>query len=55
LKESSAGRGAKLEGIVGSGPDVSLVTSHGTITVRKSAEDDKPAKAKASEDDKAEI
>ena len=42
LKESSSGHGAKLEGTVGSGPDVDLVTSHGTITVRKSAEDAKP-------------
>jgi hypothetical protein len=35
LKESSDGRGSRLEGAVGSGPDVSLVTQHGSITVRK--------------------
>jgi DUF4097 and DUF4098 domain-containing protein YvlB len=35
LKESSEGRGAKLEGAAGSGPDVSLTTQHGSITVRK--------------------
>jgi DUF4097 and DUF4098 domain-containing protein YvlB len=50
LKETSSGRGARLEGTVGSGPDVNLVTSHGTITVRKSADDEKPAKAKAEQD-----
>jgi DUF4097 and DUF4098 domain-containing protein YvlB len=35
LKESSEGRGAKLEGGSGDGPDVSLTTQHGSITVRK--------------------
>ena len=44
LKTSSEGRGAKLEGTVGTGPDVSLTTSHGTITVRKAAVDLKPTK-----------
>jgi DUF4097 and DUF4098 domain-containing protein YvlB len=39
LKESSEGRGAKLEGSVGSGPDVNLVTQHGSITVKKSSGD----------------
>jgi hypothetical protein len=37
LQENSDGRGAKLEGSVGSGPDVNLVTQHGTITVRKAS------------------
>jgi DUF4097 and DUF4098 domain-containing protein YvlB len=37
LQQNSEGRGAKLEGSVGSGPDVNLVTQHGTITVRKSS------------------
>jgi DUF4097 and DUF4098 domain-containing protein YvlB len=37
LKESNSGRGARLEGSVGSGPDVNLVTQHGSITVRKSS------------------
>jgi DUF4097 and DUF4098 domain-containing protein YvlB len=53
LKESSSGRGAKLEGTVGAGPDVNLVTGHGTITVRKSAADEKPMKGKGDEEDKA--
>lgn len=43
LHESSSGRGAKLDGAVGTGPDVDLVTNHGTITVRKAAADVKPA------------
>jgi DUF4097 and DUF4098 domain-containing protein YvlB len=37
LQQNSDGRGAKLEGSVGKGPDVSLVTQHGSITVRKSS------------------
>jgi DUF4097 and DUF4098 domain-containing protein YvlB len=35
LKETENGHGARLEGSIGSGPDVNLVTQHGTITVRK--------------------
>jgi DUF4097 and DUF4098 domain-containing protein YvlB len=35
LRESAQGRGAKLEGASGEGPDVSLTTQHGSITVRK--------------------
>jgi DUF4097 and DUF4098 domain-containing protein YvlB len=35
LKESSEGHGAHLEGSVGSGPDVNLVTQHGSITLKK--------------------
>lgn len=37
LKGNSEGRGAKLDGSVGDGPDVSLITQHGNITVRKSS------------------
>jgi DUF4097 and DUF4098 domain-containing protein YvlB len=37
LKESAEGRGARLEGSVGSGPDVNLVTKQGSITVRKAS------------------
>jgi DUF4097 and DUF4098 domain-containing protein YvlB len=37
LQQNSDGRGAKLEGSVGSGPDVNLVTQHGSITVRKAS------------------
>lgn len=43
LKESSEGRGARLEGSVGHGPDVNLVTKHGSITVRKSTGDETAA------------
>jgi DUF4097 and DUF4098 domain-containing protein YvlB len=37
LKERSEGRGARLEGSIGDGPDVNLVTDRGSITVRKAA------------------
>ncbi len=40
FKESSEGRGARLEGSVGSGPDVNLVTQHGSITVRKASSEE---------------
>ncbi|MBV9081683.1 MAG: DUF4097 family beta strand repeat protein, partial [Acidobacteriaceae bacterium] len=39
LKERSQGRGARLEGSVGSGPDLNLVTDRGSITVRKMSEE----------------
>jgi hypothetical protein len=39
LRERSEGRGAKLDGSVGDGPDVSLITQHGNITVRKASGD----------------
>jgi len=35
LKEQISGRGARLEGSVGAGPSIELVTGRGTITVRK--------------------
>ncbi len=44
LKERTEGRGARLEGAVGSGPDVNLVTDRGSITVRKSSSDIAPTK-----------
>jgi len=37
LQENAEGRGAKLAGSVGSGPDVNLVTQHGSITLRKAS------------------
>jgi DUF4097 and DUF4098 domain-containing protein YvlB len=37
LKERVEGRGARLEGNVGDGPEVNLVTGRGSITVRKAA------------------
>ena len=50
LKQVGYGNGAKLEGMVGTGPNLSLVTERGTITVRKAsanADDDKlPGKMK---------
>ena len=49
LRESSAGRGARLEGSVGNGPDVNLTTQHGSITVRKtSGEETAETKAQTS-------
>jgi DUF4097 and DUF4098 domain-containing protein YvlB len=42
LKERSEGRGAKLEGSVGSGPDLKLATDRGSITVRKTAAETTP-------------
>jgi DUF4097 and DUF4098 domain-containing protein YvlB len=57
LKQASYGNGAKLEGMVGTGPNLSLVTERGTITVRKasanSTSDKLPGKAKAGSDDSA--
>ncbi len=44
LKERTEGRGARLEGAVGSGPDVNLVTDRGSITVRKSSSEIAPTK-----------
>ncbi len=35
LKQRTEGRGARLEGSVGTGPDVNLTTDRGSITVRK--------------------
>jgi len=37
LKSSSDGRGARLSGTVGSGPEVKLATERGSITVRKAS------------------
>ena len=37
LKQVSHGNGAKLEGMVGTGPNLSLVTERGTVTVRKAS------------------
>jgi DUF4097 and DUF4098 domain-containing protein YvlB len=52
LKQVSYGNGAKLEGMVGTGPNLSLVTERGTITVRKaSANDKQPDKMKLGNDD----
>jgi DUF4097 and DUF4098 domain-containing protein YvlB len=51
LKQVSYGNGAKLEGMVGTGPNLSLVTERGTITVRKasanSTSDKLPSKMKS--------
>lgn len=37
LKETAEGRGAKLQGAIGSGPGVNLTTHRGKITVRKTS------------------
>lgn len=37
LKEVSEGRGARLEGSIGAGPDLNLITQRGRITVRKTS------------------
>lgn len=44
LKQSTEGRGARLEGSVGDGPDLNLTTDRGSITVRKAAGEETPAK-----------
>ncbi|MBV9296644.1 MAG: DUF4097 family beta strand repeat protein, partial [Acidobacteriaceae bacterium] len=44
LKQRTDGRGAKLEGAVGNGPEVNLVTDRGSITVRKSSSETGPGK-----------
>jgi hypothetical protein len=49
LKERTEGRSARLEGNVGSGPDLTLVADRGTITVRK-ANVETPAPTKISSD-----
>jgi DUF4097 and DUF4098 domain-containing protein YvlB len=49
LRARSEGRGAKLDGSVGDGPDVSLITQHGNITVRKSSGDSNPPKGSGGE------
>jgi DUF4097 and DUF4098 domain-containing protein YvlB len=55
LKQVSYGNGAKLEGMVGTGPNLSLVTERGTVTVRKasanSTNDKLPGKMKPGSDD----
>lgn len=40
LKETSEGRGARLEGSIGNGPDLNLTTQHGSITIRRSSGDE---------------
>jgi len=48
LTEQSSGHGGRLEGKVGSGPDLNLATDRGTITLRK-AGDEQPKKPKPAE------
>ena len=45
LKMESAGRGAKLVGAIGSGPNVILDTDRGSITIRKASPGDEKATA----------
>jgi DUF4097 and DUF4098 domain-containing protein YvlB len=44
LKQRTQGRGARLEGAIGSGPDLTLSTDRGSITVRKSGGEVTPVK-----------
>jgi DUF4097 and DUF4098 domain-containing protein YvlB len=39
LREETQGHGARLQGTVGSGPDVVLTTGRGSITIRKASEE----------------
>ncbi len=50
LKERTEGRGARLEGTVGTGPDVSLTTDRGSITVRKATAEAAPHKVAGGQD-----
>ena len=43
LTEVNEGHGALLKGAVGTGPDLNLETTRGTITLRKAGSDDQPA------------
>lgn len=43
LKEHSEGHGSRLQGAVGAGPGLVIVTERGSITVRKSSETGSPA------------
>lgn len=45
LEQTAHGRGARLEGSVGQGPDVSLVTNRGRITLRKTTGTEAVSKA----------
>ncbi len=47
LKEQANGRGAHLEGAVGTGPTLDLITGRGTITVRKAKVNPQSTVAKA--------
>ncbi len=49
LKERTEGRGARLEGSVGDGPDLNLNTNRGSITVRKASGEDAPGKLSQTE------
>jgi DUF4097 and DUF4098 domain-containing protein YvlB len=49
LKQRTQGRGARLEGAIGAGPDLTLTTDRGSITVRKSGDEVTPAKDAAAQ------
>ena len=53
LREQTSGRGARLAGSVGSGPDLSLITDRGSIIVRKSAGGLTPPKVTAGQETRA--
>lgn len=52
LQEHSEGHGARLEGVVGAGPEINLVTNRGSITVRKTSGSETPTKVALSLDGK---
>lgn len=49
LKQRAQGPGARLEGAVGTGPELNLTTDRGSITVRKSSDEGAPAKQPAAQ------
>jgi len=55
LKQRTQGRGARLEGAIGAGPDLTLTTDIGSITVRKSSADVMPAKEAAAQNRLADL
>lgn len=50
LKEQTSGAGARLEGVVGGGPDLNLTTERGSITLRKSSPSKMPGFPSAGSD-----
>ncbi len=49
LKQRTQGPGARLEGVIGTGPELNLTTDRGTITVRKSSAEAAPPKQPAAQ------
>ena len=49
LKERTQGAGSRLEGTIGTGPELNLTTDRGSITVRKSSGETAPARQPAAQ------